>query len=142
MQSGQQQQRQEVMPPPAPVLVARERIATHVYGTSRAACEVVARRTAELVRSPVAERPVVLGLGVDSALAPVYEELVRLHREEGLSFRHVRAFVVHEYHGLAPHMRQLQSFQAFLQQYLLDHIDLPPGVCTPPPPSAVPLPPL
>jgi glucosamine-6-phosphate deaminase len=70
----------------------------------------------------------VLGLGVDSGLGAVYEELVRLHHEEGLSFRHVHVFVAHEYHGLAPHMRQLQSSQAFLQQYLLDHLtDLPPG---------------
>jgi len=109
------------------VLLAKERIATHVYGPSRAASAVVALRTAELVKGASAEQPLVLGLGVDSGLGAVYEELVRLHREEGLSFRHVHVFVAHEYHGLAPHMRQLQSSQAFLQQYLLDHLtDLPP----------------
>jgi 6-phosphogluconolactonase/glucosamine-6-phosphate isomerase/deaminase len=110
-----------------PILLAKERIAAHVYGTSRVASGVVARRVAELVKVASADKPLVLGLSIDSALGAVYEELVRLHREEQLSFQHVHAFVLHEYHGLAPHMQELQSFQAFLQQYLLDHVDIAPG---------------
>jgi glucosamine-6-phosphate deaminase len=109
-----------------PILLARERIATHVYGTSRVASGVVARHVEELVKRASADKPLVLGLSIDSALGAVYEELVLLHREQQLSFQHVHAFVLHEYHGLAPHMQELQSFQAFLQQYLLDHVDIAP----------------
>jgi len=111
------------------VLLARERIATHVFSTSRAACAAAARQVADKIREATAERPLVVGLGVDSALGAVYEELARKHTDEKLSFRHVHVVVLHEYHGLAPHMRGLQGHLAFLQQYLLDHVDIAPGTC-------------
>lgn len=122
-----QHQHQQGESPRLGVLLARERIPTQVFDTSRAACVAVAQHVAELVRVATAEQPLVVGLSVDSGLTAVYEELVRLHATERLSFAHVQPVVLHEYHGLAPHMRSLQSSQAFLQQYLLDHIDVAPG---------------
>ena len=43
----------------------------------------------------------VLGLATGSSPLPVYRELIRRHRENGLSFSHVRAFLLDEYVGLA-----------------------------------------
>jgi len=47
------------------------------------------------------DRPVVLGLATGSSPLAVYVELVRRHREEGLSFARARAFTLDEYVGLA-----------------------------------------
>lgn len=116
------------------VLVARERVETHVFGTSREACRTVSRSVAERVREATAERPLVVGLGVDSALAAVYDEVVRLAAQDDAlraAFRHVHAAVLHEYHGLAPHMQDLQSAHVFLRHHLLDHVDIAPGALVP-----------
>ena len=42
----------------------------------------------------------VLGLATGSSPLPVYQELVRRHVEQGLSFAHARAFLLDEYVGL------------------------------------------
>lgn len=65
----------------------------------------------------------VLGLATGSSPLPVYAELVRRHREEGLSFAHARAFLLDEYVGLpAGHP---QSYRAVIRRELTDRIDLP-----------------
>lgn len=43
-----------------------------------------------------------LGLATGATMEPVFAELVRRHREHGLSFARVRAYLLDEYVGLAP----------------------------------------
>ncbi|MEM9935388.1 MAG: glucosamine-6-phosphate deaminase, partial [Bacteroidota bacterium] len=64
----------------------------------------------------------VLGLATGSTPTSVYAELVRLHQEEGLSFRNVVTFNLDEYFPMAPDA--LQSYVRFMNEHLFDHIDI------------------
>jgi glucosamine-6-phosphate deaminase len=87
-------------------------------------CRQVAARIAELVR----QKPdAVLGLATGSTPLGVYEELIRLHREEGLSFAGVRAFNLDEYYPLAADAPQ--SYARFMAKNLFDHIGILPENC-------------
>src|SRR5688572_25560259 len=65
----------------------------------------------------------VLGLATGRTMAPLYAELVRLHRAEGLSFAGVTAFNLDEYVGSAKGAPG--SFRRFMQEHLAAHVDLP-----------------
>jgi glucosamine-6-phosphate deaminase len=68
-----------------------------------AAPEELARLAAGAIQQLLESRPeAVLGLATGSSPLPVYDELVRLHLKEGLSFARARAFILDEYVGLAP----------------------------------------
>lgn len=70
-------------------------------------------------------RHFVLGLPTGSSPVGTYKELIRLHREEGLSFRNVVTFNMDEYVGLP--RTHPESYWAFMHRELFDHIDLPPA---------------
>jgi glucosamine-6-phosphate deaminase len=96
-----------------------------IYSDSELASAAVAGQIAELIRTRAAEgRPCVLGLATGSSPTRVYEELVRLHREEGLSFQNVVSFNLDEYYPMAPD--SLQSYVRFMREYLFDHVDIRP----------------
>ncbi|GAA4005710.1 glucosamine-6-phosphate deaminase [Hymenobacter fastidiosus] len=96
-----------------------------IHPDSEVASAAVARTIADLIRTRAAEgRPAVLGLATGSSPTRVYEELVRLHREEGLSFQNVVSFNLDEYFPMAPD--SLQSYVRFMREYLFDHIDIRP----------------
>ncbi len=102
-----------------------EKIPTRIFADSRAASHTVARRIAELIRQKqAAGETCVLGLATGSSPVTVYAELVRLHREEGLSFRNVVTFNLDEYYPMQPDA--LQSYVRFMHEHLFDHIDIPP----------------
>jgi glucosamine-6-phosphate deaminase len=103
-----------------------ERLPTTVYTDSEQASIAVAQRIAQLIKQRAAEqRPCVLGLATGSTPTRLYEELVRLHREEGLSFQDVITFNLDEYFPMPPN--SLQSYVRFMHEYLFDHIDIPAG---------------
>jgi glucosamine-6-phosphate deaminase len=81
---------------------------------------LAARRIARAVR---AQPRCVLGLATGRTMAPLYAELVRLHREEGLSFAGVTAFNLDEYVGVAPGARG--SLRRFMEEHLAAPTDLP-----------------
>jgi len=97
-----------------------------VHDDSTAASAAVAREIAELIRAKAhrGERAV-LGLATGSTPQHVYEELVRLHREDGLSFRNVVTFNLDEYWPMQP--EALQSYHRFMAEYLFDHVDIDPA---------------
>ncbi|MCC2546476.1 glucosamine-6-phosphate deaminase [Hymenobacter sp. BT175] len=100
-----------------------ERIPTTIYPDSEQASVAVARQIAELIRQRAAEnRTCVLGLATGSTPTRLYEELVRLHQQEGLSFRNVVSFNLDEYFPMAPD--SLQSYVRFMHEYLFDHVDI------------------
>ncbi|WP_310396442.1 glucosamine-6-phosphate deaminase [Hymenobacter sp.] len=100
-------------------------LSTTVYPDSETASAAVAQQIADLIRAKAAEgRPCVLGLATGSSPTRVYEELVRLHREEGLSFQNVVSFNLDEYFPMAP--GSLQSYVRFMREYLFDHVDIRP----------------
>lgn len=104
----------------------QEQVALAVYARSQDAARAVAGEIAELIRSRQAEkRPVVLGLATGSTPISLYAELVRLHREEGLSFANVTTFNLDEYYPLAPD--HPQSYRRFMRTQLFDHVDIDPA---------------
>lgn len=65
----------------------------------------------------------VLGLATGSSPLLAYRELIRRHREEGLSFAGVRTFNLDEYVGLpADHP---ESYRSVIRRELTAHIDIP-----------------
>ena len=65
-----------------------------------------------------------LGLGTGSSLTPVFNELIRLHKEEKLSFSNVVVFNAYEYFPLQPSAKNSTLNQ--LKERLLNHIDINP----------------
>ena len=103
-----------------------ERARAAVFASSLEASRTVAAEAAELIRQRQKEkRPAVLGFATGSTPVSFYAELVRLHREEGLSFRNVVTFNVDEYYPIEP--SHLQSYHHFMREHLFAHVDLPAG---------------
>jgi len=78
-----------------------------------------------IVAKAKANQTAVLGLATGSTPLPLYAELIRLHREEGLSFRNVVTFNLDEYEGLPG--EHDQSYRYFMEQNLFRSIDIPKG---------------
>jgi glucosamine-6-phosphate deaminase len=98
-------------------------VSTLVFPTSLEASEAVAREIAGLLRGKQATgQRAVLGLATGGTPVPLYQELVRLHREEGLSFEHVVTFNLDEYLGLD--RDHPESYWTFMHRNLFDHIDI------------------
>lgn len=90
-----------------------------VFDDAVAACREVAAEISRLIRSRSAT---VLGLATGSTPLPLYQELIRLHREEGLSFKSVTSFNLDEYLGLG--REHPESYWSFMHRHLFDHIDI------------------
>lgn len=102
----------------------RERIPTEIHASADAACRGLAAEIAALIRERAAQnRPAVLGLATGSTPVRLYRELIRLHREEGLSFKNVVTFNLDEYHGLG--REHPESYWRFMHEQLFNHIDVP-----------------
>ncbi len=97
-----------------------------MHPSSVAASRAVAAEIAALIRQrKEAGRTAVLGLATGSTPQGVYEELVRLHREEGLSFSNVITFNLDEYWPMDA--ENLQSYRRFMREHLFDQIDIDPA---------------
>jgi glucosamine-6-phosphate deaminase len=102
-----------------------EKIPVTVYPGSDHASKAVAAEIAELIRSKAAKgEKAVLGLATGSTPTAVYDELIRLHQQEGLSFKTVVTFNLDEYYPIRPD--ELQSYNRFMREHLFDHIDIDP----------------
>ena len=103
-----------------------ERLHVEIIDPPDALAAAIAHRIAELIRSRAAEgRPCVLGLATGSTPVGVYAELVRMHREEGLSFRGVRTFNLDEYWPMQPD--SFHAYHRFMREHLFDLVDLHPA---------------
>lgn len=102
----------------------KEKIEIHIYSSAREASSLLAEEIAVLIRKRQSEeKPVVLGLATGSSPTRLYRELIRLHKEEGLSFQNVHTFNLDEYYGLP--RDHTESYWYFMQEQLFKHIDLP-----------------
>ena len=111
-------------PEPAPHVHTHERVPVEVFADPAEASAHVAKLLADVIRGK-AERneKAVLGLATGSTPVTVYNELIRLHREEGLSFANVITFNLDEYYPMQPD--ELQSYVRFMREHLFDHVDIP-----------------
>src|ERR1700759_1338019 len=103
-------------------LAQRERIRVRVFPHSAQANKAVAAQIADLIRERAAQgKNCVLGVATGSTPVGVYDELVRLHREEGLSLANVVTFNLDEYFPMQPN--ELQSYVRFMHEHLFDLVD-------------------
>jgi len=101
-----------------------EQIAVDIYPTAKDGSKAVAQEIAALIKArQAANQKVVLGLATGSTPKYLYAELVRLHREEGLSFKNVITFNLDEYYPIEPDA--LQSYNRFMKEQLFNHVDIP-----------------
>jgi glucosamine-6-phosphate deaminase len=106
-------------------LTSHERIPTKLFNTAIEGSLYVANSIAALIESRNKEsKPTVLGLATGSTPTQVYDELVRKHKEEGLSFERVITFNLDEYYPMSPDAHQ--SYVHFMHEYLFNHIDIKP----------------
>jgi glucosamine-6-phosphate deaminase len=102
-----------------------ERIRTLVVDDHEHIARLVANRIATLVREKdAAGETAVLGLATGSTPIGVYRELIRMHREEGLSFRHVATFNLDEYYPMS--RESIHSYYRFMWENLFSQIDIRP----------------
>ena len=102
----------------------RERVRTIVHASADEASSHIASEIGVLIRrNAKVGRPTVLGLATGSTPVRLYRQLIRLHREEALSFENVIAFNLDEYHGLP--RTHPESYWRFMHEQFFDHIDIP-----------------
>ncbi|MGI9457144.1 MAG: glucosamine-6-phosphate deaminase [Aeoliella sp.] len=102
-----------------------EHIPCRIFRHARDASRAVADQIAAMIRGRAAEgRNCVLGLATGSTPTGVYDELIRMHREEELSFQNVVTFNLDEYFPMQP--EELQSYVRFMREHLFDHVDIKP----------------
>jgi glucosamine-6-phosphate deaminase len=100
-----------------------EKLPVSVYPNKDVASVQVAERIAALIRDKQKTgETAVLGLATGATPVGVYEELVRLHQQEGLSFHNVVTFNLDEYFPMPP--TAPQSYVTFMNENLFDHIDI------------------
>ena len=102
-----------------------EKVPVQVYEKPSEAVKAVAQEIAALIRENAAKsEKCVLGLATGSSPVKLYEELVRMHREEGLSFKNVVTFNLDEYMPMPKD--SVHSYHYFMHHHLFDHIDIDP----------------
>ena len=100
-----------------------EKIHNEIFKNSTEASKVVAQEIAQLIKyKQQKNEPCILGLATGSSPVKVYEELVRMHKEDGLSFKNVITFNLDEYYPMTKENKQ--SYHCFMHQHLFDHIDI------------------
>ena len=101
-----------------------EKVPVTVFSKAEQASTAVANEIAHLIKTrTLAGRSCTLGLATGSTPLGVYRELVRLHKEEALSFQNVITFNLDEYYGIAHDASQ--SYHRFMWENLFSHIDIP-----------------
>jgi len=105
------------------MLTKYEKIPTYIYSDSSEAAVAVAAEIAELIIEKQLEgKMCVIGLATGSTQIGIYGELVRRHREEGLSFKNVITFNIDEYYPISSH--SFQSYHQYMKTHLFEHIDI------------------
>lgn len=103
-----------------------EKIAVALFDTPAAGSIFAASEIAKLIRQKEREQQsCVLGLATGSTPIGLYAELVRMHKEEGLSFKNVISFNLDEYYPLEK--EAYQSYYRFMQRHLFSHVDIEPS---------------
>ncbi|GAA4313243.1 glucosamine-6-phosphate deaminase [Mucilaginibacter gynuensis] len=100
-----------------------EKVPVKIYPDDSEASIAIAHRVAKLIKDKQQNnQTTVLGLATGVSPIKVYKELIRLHKEEGLSFSNVVTFNLDEYYPIQPDAEQ--SYVRFMKQNLFDHVDI------------------
>jgi len=100
-----------------------EKLPLHVVDDKNEGAKAVATIIADIIKDKQAQgKHAVLGLATGSSPVSIYRELIRMHKEEGLSFKNVITFNLDEYYPMTPD--EEQSYVRFMHENLFDHIDI------------------
>ncbi|MCC9043612.1 glucosamine-6-phosphate deaminase [Myroides sp. M-43] len=104
-------------------LIYTRQDAVKVYSNKDNASAYVASRIAKIIKDKQnIGKHAIVGLATGSTPKGVYKELVRLHKDEGLSFKNVVTFNLDEYYPILP--VDDQSYVSFMKNNLFNHIDI------------------
>lgn len=108
------------------MVTSYEQIPVQIFSTPQEGSAFAASQVSSIIRARQIEgKNCVLGLATGSTPISMYKELVRLHREEGLSFENVITFNLDEYYPLE--RDAVQSYWSFMHNHLFDHVDINPS---------------
>jgi len=103
-----------------------EKIPVKIYPSAKDGSRFVAGEIAKLIREKDQKKErTVLGMATGGTPIYLYAELVRMHKEEGLSFKNVVSFNLDEYYPIEK--EAYQSYWSFMHRHLFDHIDIDPA---------------
>ena len=113
---------------PIDLIDSFEKIPTKIFKSAQEGSVFAAMQIAELIRfKQAANEKCVLGLATGSTPKSLYTELVRLHREEELSFKNVIAFNLDQYYPIE--QDAIQSYHRFMKTQLFNKVDINPANC-------------
>ncbi len=105
------------------VLTRLEKIPTEIFETMEEGVKMVADKVAAKIQEKQRDgKFCVIATGIGSPLRAFYGELVRRHKEEGLSFRNVVIFNLYEFYPMTPDISNSCFKQ--LSSMFLDQVDI------------------
>ena len=107
------------------MLESFEKIPVAIYKNPAEGSNAVAAQIASLIKEKQAKKlPCVLGMATGTTPILLYKELVRLHKEEGLSFKNVVTINLDEYYPIEK--TAYQSYWSFMHRHLFSLVDIDP----------------
>ena len=105
-------------------LARYEKLPVAIFEESNRAAKKIARDIVkELQKNEKSGKPFVLGISGGASPVPVYEELVRMHKEDGVSFKNLTVFNTYEFY---PCLEFSYFNLKMLKDIFLDKIDIDP----------------
>src|SRR5881392_2895615 len=102
-----------------------EKVTVNIFPDLKQGSISVAKKIAQLIRNKQSKKEkCVLGLATGSTPKTLYAELVRMHKEEGLSFKNVISFNLDEYYPIE--QEAWQSYNNYMHRLLFNHVDIDP----------------
>jgi glucosamine-6-phosphate deaminase len=102
-----------------------EKIPVKIFANSTDGSFYVAQQIANLIKQKEKEgKNCVIGLATGSSPKTLYAHLVKMHKEDGLSFKNVITFNLDQYYPMDKDA--LQSYHYFMRKNLFEHTDINP----------------
>jgi glucosamine-6-phosphate deaminase len=103
-----------------------EKISVKIFPNSQDGSAFIAKQIADLIKQKESEgKKCVIGLATGASPKTLYTHLVRLHKEEGLSFKNVITFNLDQYYPMDKDA--LQSYHYFMRKNLFEQTDINPA---------------
>jgi len=100
-----------------------EKIPVKIFPGIKEGSRFAAEQIAAVIKSKQKKnQKCILGLATGSTPKTLYAELIRMHKEEGLSFKNVITFNLDEYYPIEK--EAMQSYHNFMHRLLFKHIDI------------------
>lgn len=108
---------------PLDIITRYEKIPTSIFSTSEEGAKYIANTIASAIKAKRDRKQnFVLGLSTGKSPVGVYKELVRLHKEEGVSLENVIVFSLDEFYPISNMEQQSRAYE--MHSELIDHIDV------------------